>query len=106
MPDSETLLKAILHMTARQALPVNTVAEIVMKGSGGSKQLRAFNLCDGSLSQSEVAKAAKIDGGNFSKTVNRWIGSGILFRLGDGRDTRLLHAYPLPTDLGKKTRKA
>ena len=104
MSNSETLLKAILSMTARQALPVNVVSEIVLKGGGGTKQLHAFNMCDGNMSQGEVAKAAKIDSGNFSKTVNRWIDSGILFRLGEGRESRLLHVYPLPTNVGKKAR--
>ncbi len=97
---SETLLRALLSMTARQAFPVQRLAEIVLKGSG-NKQLHAYNLCDGSRTQSEVAKAVKLDQASFSRTVARWIEAGVLFRVGSGRDTKLLHAYPLPVDVAK-----
>jgi len=101
MSDGDYLLRAILTLTARQALAVDTLAEVVMRG-GGRRQLEAFNLCDGTRTQSDVVKAAKIDKGSFSKTVNRWVRAGILFRVGEGRETRLLHAYPLPTGARKR----
>ena len=100
MSDSDYLLRAILSLSARQAFPVETLAEIVV-GNGGKKQVEAFNLCDGSRTQGEVAKAAKLDQGNFSKTLARWITAGVMFKLGEGRETRLLHAYPLPPGAGK-----
>jgi hypothetical protein len=99
--DNTVLLRAILSITARQTFSVASVAEIV---GAGEKQHRAFNLCDGTRTQGEVAKAAKIDRGNFSKSVSRWADSGILFRLGEGRETKLLHVYPLPADAAKRTR--
>lgn len=95
MSDEATLLRAILSMTARQAFSVDALREIV---GAGEKQIRAFNLCDGSLSQGDVVKKCKLDQGNFSKTVARWIDAGIIIRLGQGRDTKLLHIYPLPTN--------
>jgi len=73
----------------------------VLKGSG-EKQLRAYNMCDGTKTQSEIAKATKLDPASFSRTVARWIEAGALFRMGSGRDTKLLHAYPLPADAAKK----
>jgi hypothetical protein len=100
----EMLLRAILSMTARQALPVSRLSEIVLKGSKGSdgKQLRAHNLCDGTRTQGEIAKVAKLDSASFSRTVARWVEAGALFCIGSGRDTKLLHAYPLPTELKKE----
>jgi hypothetical protein len=65
------------------------------------KQLRAFNMCDGAKGQAEIAKALKIDRGNFSRTVSRWIDEGIVFRLGEGRDAKLLHVYALPEGVTK-----
>jgi hypothetical protein len=105
MSDSESLLRAILSLAARQAFSVEALTEVVTKG-GGRKQLEAFNLCDGTKTQAEVVKVAKLDQGNFSKTVARWINSGVMFRLGEGRETRLLHAYPLPTSTSKKGKRS
>jgi hypothetical protein len=93
--DSEYLLRAILTLTARMAIPEEKTAEIVLAKGSSEKQLEAFNLCDGSRSQATVAKMLKLDGGNFSRTVARWIDQGIMFRLGEGREARLLHIYPV-----------
>jgi hypothetical protein len=97
--NSETLLRAILGVVARQAFPVEKLREIVMKGSG-DKQLRAFNMCDGTKGQSDIAKTLKLDSGNFSRTVMRWIDAGVLFRVGEGREAKLLHVYPLSEEGG------
>jgi len=97
---ARALLRAILSTTARQSFPLDRVAEIVL-AKGGDKQLSAFNLCDGSRGQSEIAKQLKLDGGNFSRTVTRWVDAGIVFRLGEGREGKLLHVYPLPPDVAK-----
>ncbi|MDB5418300.1 MAG: hypothetical protein JWP50_1719 [Phenylobacterium sp.] len=96
------LLRALLTVTGRSAYPIDTVASIVGPTSGSEKQVLAYNLCDGSKGQNEIAKAAGLDPGNFSRSVSRWIEAGILFRLGEGRDSKLLHVYPLPKDLNKK----
>lgn len=103
LDNNETILRAILSMTARQAIPVSNLSQIVLKGSG-EKQLRAYNMCDGTKSQREIARAAKLDEASFSRTVGRWVDAGALFRLGAGRDTKLLHAYPLPADAAKKAK--
>ena len=92
--NTEQLLRAILGMAARQAIPEGRLAQIVAKG-GGESQLHAFNMCDGEKSQGEIAKAASIDPGSFSRTVARWVEAGIVVRLGEGREATLLHVYPL-----------
>ena len=103
MPNTiEALMRALLSVTARQAFEMEKLREIVT-GSAGAKQLRAFNLCDGTRRQAEIAKELKIDQGNFSRTVGRWIDAGVVFRLGDGRDATLLHVYPL-SDAKPKTK--
>lgn len=99
MPDnSESLLRAVLSVTARQTFPPDKLAEMV----GPTKQVKAFNLCDGSQSQTDIAKSLKLDSGNFSRTVARWVEEGIVFRLGEGRDAKLLHVYPLNGNAAKK----
>ena len=92
----ESLLRTLIAVTARQTYPPQELANIVVSGSSGEKQLKAYNLCDGTRTQGEVATAVDLDPGNFSRTVGRWVGAGVLVRLDEGRDAKLLHLYPLP----------
>jgi hypothetical protein len=93
--NSEQLLRAILATVGRQVFPPERLGEIVVSKAGSDKQLAAYNMCDGLRNQSEIAKSLKLDSGNFSRTIGRWVEAGILFRIGEGRDARLLHIYPL-----------
>lgn len=93
--NSEVLLRAILSTVSRQAFPGTILADIVAPKGAGQKQIEAYNLCDGTKTQAEIAKKLKLDQGNFSRTVARWVEAGVLFRLGEGRDCKLLHSYPL-----------
>jgi hypothetical protein len=47
-------------------------------------------------------KELGLDQGNFSKTITRWIDEGIVIRVGEKREARPLHVYPLPETLIKK----
>lgn len=86
------LLRCAIQVMGRLAVPAERVSEVV---GPGAKQLKAYNLCDGSKSQSQVAKAAGLDRGNFNRTATRWIESGVLFKIGDGNEAKLLHVYPV-----------
>src|SRR6266404_6450459 len=98
--NTEALLRALLSVVSRQAIPPSRIAKLVRPG--GAKQLKAFNMCDGTRGQGEIAKALSLDQGNFSRTVARWVDAGIVFRLGEGRDSKLLYAYPLSEDRSKR----
>jgi len=52
----------------------------------------------------KLAKPKKIDPGSFSRTVSRWVDAGIVFRIPEGRDVKLLHVYPLPPESSAKER--
>ena len=99
MPDqTETILKALLATTGRAAFSVEQIHAIVNPKGNSAKQIKAYNLADGSLSQGDIAKKLKLDSGNFSRTVSRWVDAGIMFRLDD---KVLLHIYPVPEKLPK-----
>lgn len=100
--NNETILRAILSAVARQTFPVDRLLEIVLPTGASAKQLAAYNHCDGTKGQGEIAKALKLDAGNFSRTVSRWVDEGVVVRLGEGRDAKLLHVYPLSSDQSKK----
>lgn len=96
--NEEALLRAILAVVARQTFPPKQLYTLVAPRSGMQKQVKAFNLCDGSRTQSEVAKMLSLDAGNFSRQVKRWIELGIMTRIiVDGID-KPIHVYPISED--------
>jgi len=101
MTNEEIYLRAILATVARQTFPVVLLEKLVAPKKGLEKQVAAYNLCDGTRTAAEIARELGLDTGNFSKTVGRWLELGILIRVGEGKENRPLHVYPLPADLGK-----
>jgi predicted transcriptional regulator len=89
----DDLLRCLVHIVARATTPEDTIRTLIGKGKN---RVRAFNLCDGAHSMTEIAHKTKIDQGNLSRAVKRWIESGIVFSLGEGKDARPLHAYSIP----------
>lgn len=106
MTNEEAYLRAILATVARQTFPPDALAKLVAPTKAGEKQLVAYNLCDGSRSQSEIAKELSLDPGAFSRTVSRWVELGILVRVGEKRETRLVHLYPLAVSAAKNNKNA
>lgn len=104
MNPQEAYLRAILATVARQAFPPGKILEI-MGSSAGEKQFRAFNMCDGTKTQAEIAKELVLDPSNFSKSLGRWIDAGIVIRVGEGKEVRPVHVYPLPDAYTKKAPK-
>ena len=91
----EQLLRAILATVARRTFSTDYIVEKVAIGVDKAKQVEAYNLCDGSKSQAEIAKQLSLDAGNFSRTVTRWIDLGIVIKVGEARDIKLVHVYPI-----------
>ena len=94
----EELLGCLIQVIGRTALPEERVREVV---GDASKQLRAFNLCDGTRTQTEIRKAVGLHSGNFSNTAKRWVESGVAFEFRRGKESRLLHIYPLAKSAGR-----
>src|ERR1700682_5433512 len=67
--ETNTLLRAILGMTARQAIGVDDLLLAVAPKGSGEAQMEAYNLCDGNRTQGQIAKEVGLDSGNFSRTV-------------------------------------
>lgn len=105
MTVQDVYLRAILATVARQAFSPARLAEIIGV-AGGEKQHRAYNLCDGTRTQAEIAKELGLDQSNFSKMLGRWIDEGVVIRIGEKREARPLHLYPLPEPSLKKGVKA
>jgi len=101
MESQDAFLRAILATVARQTFSPSRIVEII-GATAGEKQHRAFNLCDGSRGQGDIAKELGLDPSNFSKSLNRWIDEGIVIRVGEKREARPLHVYPLPEAFIKK----
>lgn len=87
------LLQCLLHAVGRAVLPLDAVQAIV---GTGKKQIKAFNLCDGKNNQTEIAKKTGLHRSNLSTTLTRWIKHGVVFSIGEGKDEKPLHIYPIP----------
>ena len=88
----EQLLSCLVKVIGRATMPPERVAELV---GNGRSNLKAYNMCDGVASQGDIARKLRIDQGQLSKTVSRWVEAGIVFRMGAGEDSRPLHIYPV-----------
>jgi hypothetical protein len=82
MNTTEALLRGILATVARATFPQDAILKVVAPTAGGEKQLLAYNLCDGETSQAEIGKKAKLDPGNLSRAVARWVDAGVVLRVG------------------------
>lgn len=96
----EELLGFLIQVIGRAAMPEARVREVV---GNASKQIRAFNLCDGTRTQTEIRKAVGLDPGNFHRTAKRWVTSGVAFEFRKGNESRLLHVYPLAKSAQRAT---
>jgi hypothetical protein len=94
----EQLIECLIHVIGRAAIPQAEVAKVV---GMRPKQVKAFNLCNGKNSQKEVAKKAGVFPSNLSTSISRWVNAGVAFSIGEGKETRLLHVYPLQYKKGK-----
>jgi hypothetical protein len=97
------LLRVAIQVLGRIAVKPEQVRAIV----GEKKKLiKAFNLCDGQHTQKEIVRKTGLHQGSFSTTSARWAANGIAFRLGDGKDARVLHIYAIPEAGGPRRSKA
>jgi hypothetical protein len=93
MDTNESLLRAILMTLGRGTFPPGKLHRIVAPRENSSKNLTAYNACDGHTPQAEIARKAKLDKGALSRLLSRWIEAGIMIRI--GKDQFPLHIYPL-----------
>lgn len=94
MDAQASLLRAIFGMLGRQTFPPSELFKIVSPIAGSNKQIAAYNLCDGKTPQADIGKIAKLDKGNLSRSISRWIEAGIVIRV--GAEQYPMHIYPCP----------
>jgi hypothetical protein len=91
------LLRILVAMSARTAFPRAELRKIVVGESRVPwRWIAAYNACDGTKSQTEIAALASVDVGDLSRALTRWIDEGVVFRVGPGRLPQGL--YPLPSE--------
>ncbi len=90
----EQLLQCLIHVVGRAAISDERVREIV---ATGKRQVRAFNLCDGTRTLTQIAQKVGLDKGNLSRAAGRWVENGVAFWVGERKEARLLHVFPIAT---------
>ena len=101
--DQGDLLRLLVHVIGRVAVPADEVRLVV---GAGKNRIQAFNLCDGNHTLEDIRRETKIDSGNLSRAATSWLENGIAFWMGQGKDARLLHIYPIPERERTRGRKA
>lgn len=102
MNEETALLRALLTTTGRAVFSVKEIYDLVSPTGSAPKQVQAFNLADGSRTQAQIVKETRIGKGTMSKKVTAWIEAGVMFRIGDDGDPKLLHIYAIPPELPKE----
>jgi hypothetical protein len=82
-------------MIGRSVMKPDEILKIVAPPGSPGKQLKAYNLCDGTRTQGQIIKELHLDSGNFSRKVTRWIGAGVLYSIESEGERQLLHVYPI-----------
>jgi len=93
MDTNETLLRAILMTLGRGTFPPGKLHRIIAPQKNSSKNLVAYNACDGNTPQVEIARKSKLDKGALSRLLARSIEAGVMIRIGE--DQFPLHIYQL-----------
>lgn len=104
MNTTDALLKGILATVGRTAFPPEALQKIVAPTAGSSKQVHAYNFCDGQTPQTEIGKKAKLDPGSLSRSIAKWVEAGVVIRI--GAEDHPLHLYPLTKPSAKSANKA
>ena len=95
------IAKVVLQALGRGPLPEDHVRELVTSRTPKRKHVQAYNLCDGTRTEKQIAKEAGLPEDRFSSSVARWVNAGIVFR-GVGGPDRLLHIYPIEAAARKR----
>ncbi|TPI13773.1 MarR family transcriptional regulator [Mesorhizobium sp. B4-1-3] len=95
MANSDVYLRAMMSLVARQTFSPERLSEIVSP-MANANTYETFNLCDGTRTQNEIANLLKMDRGNLSRSVNKWIDEGVMIKVTDDGKDRPVHVYPIP----------
>lgn len=104
MENSEIYLRAMMSLVARQTFSPDQLADLVSP-QRNLRAMQAFNYCDGTKTQGEIASELGLDSGNFSRTISRWTDEGIIIKIGAGKDTKPIHVYSIPDYILKASKK-
>ena len=96
---SDFYLKMIMQLVARQTFSVEDVAGHVCPTKNSAKSLVAYNLCDGTKSQTEIGNICGIERANCQKMIKRWELEGIVLRVPHGNELHPLHVFPISKKL-------
>lgn len=96
-PTEIELLRILVAVTSRAAFSKGELRKIIVSESRvPSRWINAYNACDGTRTQGEIAAVAEVDMGDLSRALVRWTSEGAVFRVGPSRLPFGL--YPLPVE--------
>ncbi len=98
--DAAEYLPVVIALLGRIAFPETSLREVIGgKGKAAPKYISAYNKCDGTRRQTEIARESNLDPADMSKALKRWEAAGALFRV--GIDAKPVKLYSLQNDGGE-----
>ena len=86
----------IISLLGRIAFKNDELKSLVTKGSKKPEQMmRAYNLCDGATSVTEIAKEADIVQSSLTEAVDKWERIGIILKKKKGREVMPLRLFEI-----------
>jgi DNA-binding MarR family transcriptional regulator len=86
----------IISLLGRIAFKNDELKNMVTKGSKKpEKMMRAYNLCDGTTSVTEIARRAGVAQPSLTIAVDKWERSGIIFKKKKGQEVLPLRLFEI-----------
>ena len=86
----------IISLLGRIAFKNDELKVVVTKGGKKPEEMvRAYNLCDGATSITEIAKKAGVGQPSLTAAVDKWERSGIIFRKKKGKEVLPLRLFEI-----------
>jgi hypothetical protein len=88
--------EALIALIGRLVFPENELKNIIMRKKRRPEDyVRAYNLCDGKHSLTEIAASIKVSIGTLSPILAYWKSIGILYEIEENRKKNYKNLYPL-----------
>lgn len=98
----QDLLQISISLQARQVFPNDSLCKIVMKSKRNPEDyVKAYNLCDGEHTMSQIASAINVKPGTLSPILAEWREIGIIYEISKkgGKFYKRLYRLEIPKSI-------
>ncbi|MGH2684887.1 MAG: hypothetical protein ACRDJP_05400 [Actinomycetota bacterium] len=90
-----SLARVLVHVLARGPVAEDYIRGVVAPRGTERRWIQAYNLCDGTRTDAQIAEAVGLDQDALGRAIDRWQSVGIIFPIQSNGATQMLHLYPI-----------